>query len=513
MLTYITAALVNAGLAWTQTVPVLGPCDYYQNGGTPCVAAHSTTRSLFGAYSGPLYQVKRGNDSQTAQIFPIAAGGIANAATQNAFCHLTVCVITIIYDQSGNNNHLAQGPPGGGAKGPNTGHYDFGANPVGARVLLGGEQVYGVFGTYGTGYRNDTAIKTATGNSSEGIYAVLDGTHYDAHCCYDYGNAERNNMDDGQGTMEALHFGNKTYGHPGAGPGPWIGADLEDGIFMGTQPYNPQNPTIKFNFLTGILKGGANLWSLRGGSAQAGALSTYYNGTRPNGNFTRPNKSGAIILGIGGDNSDWGAGTFYEGVMTSGYPTDELESLVQANIVAAKYTQSIQYGGQLPTIGSQVSLQAVGSMLYVGHSGRNVTMMSISSTSSTSQKQAATFIVRPGNNGPCLSLEAVDAPGSFLRQRNYTIYADAPNDTFVNPHPPPGDYDQNENFPDSSTFCPEPGFTGSGTAFRSWYLPTRYIRAVTNDTVWIGTQGGPFSIDTVAGFSGQASFFVRPGLS
>ncbi len=31
-------------------------------------------------------------------------------------------------------------------------------------------------------------------------------------------------------------------------------------------------------------------------------------------------KQGAIILGIGGDNSKGSAGTFYEGVMTSGYP-------------------------------------------------------------------------------------------------------------------------------------------------------------------------------------------------
>lgn len=31
---------------------------------------------------------------------------------------------------------------------------------------------------------------------------------------------------------------------------------------------------------------------------------------------------GAIILGIGGDNSNGAIGTFYEGVMTQGYSTD-----------------------------------------------------------------------------------------------------------------------------------------------------------------------------------------------
>ena len=31
-----------------------GPCDIYAAAGTPCVAAHSTTRALFAAYNGPL---------------------------------------------------------------------------------------------------------------------------------------------------------------------------------------------------------------------------------------------------------------------------------------------------------------------------------------------------------------------------------------------------------------------------------------------------------------------------
>lgn len=34
-----------------------GPCDLYASGGTPCIAAHGTTRALYNAYTGPLYQV------------------------------------------------------------------------------------------------------------------------------------------------------------------------------------------------------------------------------------------------------------------------------------------------------------------------------------------------------------------------------------------------------------------------------------------------------------------------
>jgi hypothetical protein len=33
-------------------------------------------------------------------------------------------------------------------------------------------------------------------------------------------------------------------------------------------------------------------------------------------------QEGAIVLGTGGDNSNWSVGTFFEGVMTAGYPTD-----------------------------------------------------------------------------------------------------------------------------------------------------------------------------------------------
>jgi hypothetical protein len=72
------------------------------------------------------------------------------------------------------------------------------------------------------------------------------------------------------------------------------------------------------------------------GNAQSGGLTTGYSGPRPAGYYPM-NKEGAIILGIGGDNSNFAQGTFYEGVMTSGYPSDATENAVQANIVAARY--------------------------------------------------------------------------------------------------------------------------------------------------------------------------------
>src|ERR1700722_6135288 len=76
-----------------------GPCDIYAAGTTPCVAAHSTVRSLYAKYAGALYQVKRASDNATRNIGLLSAG-YANAAAQDAFCTNTTCIITKIYDQS-----------------------------------------------------------------------------------------------------------------------------------------------------------------------------------------------------------------------------------------------------------------------------------------------------------------------------------------------------------------------------------------------------------------------------
>jgi len=316
-----------------------GPCDIYSSGGTPCVAAHSTTRALYGSYSGPLYQVKR-SDGSTANILPVSAGGVANSAAQDSFCQSVSCVINIIYDQSGKGNHLPQAPPGGAGKGPAAGGYDNLASATAAPVYINGHKAYGVFVAPGTGYRNNAAQGTATGDEPEGLYAVLDGTHYNGGCCFDYGNAEKSSDDTGAGHMEAIYFGNCNVWGTGSGSGPWIMADLENGLFSGyNAKNNPANPTISHRFTTAVLKGTANLWSLRGGNANSGSLQTLYSGKRP-ANYNPMRKEGAIILGIGGDNSHGAQGTFYEGVMTTGYPSDSTENQVQANIVAAKYSTS-----------------------------------------------------------------------------------------------------------------------------------------------------------------------------
>jgi len=335
------AALLTVGvfvLAPPAHAATSQPCDIYAAGGTPCVAAHSTTRALFAAYNGALYQVRRSSDNTTRDIGVLTAGGVANAATQDSFCANTNCVITIIYDQTGRNNRLTQAPPGG-FSGPAAGGFDNLANATAAPITIAGNRAYGVFVAPGTGYRNNATNGIARGDQPEGMYAIFDGTHFNGGCCFDYGNAETNSRDNGNGTMEAIYFGNITVWGFGSGNGPWIMADLENGLFSGVnQRLNSGDPTINFRYTTAIIKGEPNHWSIRGGNAQSGSLSTFYNGVRPNvAGYNPMKKEGAIILGIGGDNSIGAAGTFYEGAMTSGYPTDATENAVQANITAAGY--------------------------------------------------------------------------------------------------------------------------------------------------------------------------------
>jgi len=78
-------------------------------------------------------------------------------------------------------------------------------------------------------------------------------------------------------------------------------------------------------------------FALKGGNAQSGGLTTLYNGNLPAG-YAPMKKEGGIILGTGGDDSSYSAGTFYEGAMVRGFPSDSTEDSVQKNIISAGYT-------------------------------------------------------------------------------------------------------------------------------------------------------------------------------
>jgi hypothetical protein len=326
-----------------------GPCDIYAAAGTACVAAHSTTRALYASYNGPLYRVMRLSDKRIKDIGVVAAravpfpdaGGYADAAAQDAFCANTACLITKLYDQSPNRNDLTQAPRGQ-FSGPAMG----GANnlPIAdmAPITIGGHKAYGVFIEPGMGLRNNDTRGIATDDEPEGMYWVVNGRHFNDGCCHDYGNAEIDSRNDGNGTMETAYFGNATAWYQGPPPGPWIMTDQENNLVGCVNPGStsklcPDLPNITSRFVTGVAKGEPHHWASLGGDAQQGPLATMFDGPRVDSTYDPMRKQGAIVLGNGGDNSNASQGTFYEGVMTAGYPTDATDNEVQANIVAAKY--------------------------------------------------------------------------------------------------------------------------------------------------------------------------------
>lgn len=365
-------AMAQSAAADRQAVPSRpkGPCDIYAAAGDPCVAAHSTTRALYAAYNGPLYQVRRQSDGKTLDIGvvqPTASpvpdpGGYADAAAQDAFCANTVCWITRIYDQSPKHNDLTQ-PPRGGFSGPALGGFDNLPIADMAPITIMGHKVYGVFIEPGMGMRDNDPSGTAVDDQAEGQYWVINGQHFNSGCCFDYGNAETDSHDDDNGTMEATYYGNATPWYHGNPPGPWIMTDQENNLVGCVNPDGTKLcghlPSISWRFVTAMAKGEPHHWTTLGGNAQHGKLSVMFDGPRVNATYDPMRKQGAILLGNGGDNSNGSEGTFYEGAMTAAgtFPSDATDQLVQANIVAAGYAPAPLSLAPAPAVSTPPGLQ------------------------------------------------------------------------------------------------------------------------------------------------------------
>jgi len=316
------------------------PCDLYASGGTPCIAAHSTIRALYASYDGKLYQVRRKSDNTTKDINALSPGGFADAAAQDTFCSGATCEITIVYDQSGKGNHLeyqGQGSSVGGSKSP--------SKATDESLTVGGHQVYALYiTTQSTYWRDGHATGVPTGKQPEGMYMVASGTHVNGGCCFDYGNSETTRKADAAGAMDAIYFGTGCWFGECSGSGPWVQADLEWGLFPGgSKKWNPNQKAFPNKYVTAMLKNdGTTKFALKGGDAQSGGLTTVYDGALPSG-YSPMVKQGAIVLGSGGDCCAPGSGpkdsigTFYEGAMAAGYPSDATDSAIQENIIAAAY--------------------------------------------------------------------------------------------------------------------------------------------------------------------------------
>ncbi|SEN81429.1 arabinofuranosidase catalytic domain-containing protein [Actinacidiphila rubida] len=307
------------------------PCDIYGGSGTPCVGAFSTVRALYSSYDGNLYRVVRVRDGATLDVGVLSPGGYAAASAQNAFCTGAVCVITTIYDQSPQHNDLTIAGAG------TAGAADVGAMANVLHVTVAGHAVYGVYVPPGVGYRHARAAGVATNGQPEGMYMVASGTHTIRDCCFDFGNVEAAENDTGAGHMDALNISPITACNPCHGTGPWVQADLENGIFQADTNAHSVNGGNSSAFVTALLKNnGQTAFALKGGDARSGGLATWWNGALPPG-YAPMRQEGSIVMGTGGDNSNRSGGSFFEGAITSGYPSDAADDSVQADIVSAGY--------------------------------------------------------------------------------------------------------------------------------------------------------------------------------
>jgi hypothetical protein len=364
ILSALTAGTLHATSADAAAASL--PCDLYAAGGTPCETAHSTTRALFASYNGPLYRVQRSSDSSLLTIGVVAAGGVANAAPQASFCAGTTCTITTIYDQTSNHNDLPISP-GGTFSGPGPNGSDVGANAMALPVTVGGQTAYGVLVTPGTGYRISNAKNVPTGSQPEGIYMVTSSNAVNGVCCFDYGSGENDGNDDGNATMNAIYWGQACWTGGCTGNGPWVAADLENGMYLSAAgPNNPSYTGTHLPFVSAWEKNnGTTNFTLKVGDATTGGLNTTYSGALPNG-YNPMKVQPSILLGTGGDNSDGDIGEFFEGAVTAGFPTDATENAVQASLATAGYSGNTAL---FPTTESVISLRSHADNKYVDASG------------------------------------------------------------------------------------------------------------------------------------------------
>ncbi|MFC0432128.1 arabinofuranosidase catalytic domain-containing protein [Kutzneria buriramensis] len=323
-------------------------CDIYASGGTPCEAAYSTTRALFASYNGPLYRIQRASDNGTLNIGLQSTGGVVNSTPQVSFCSGTTCTITLLYDQTANANNLPISPGtscsgcSGGLNGPGPNGADIGANAMALPVTIGGQPAYGVLiNNIGTGYRNNAVKNVPTGSQPEGMYMMTSSMLTSDSCCFDFGSAETNDSDDGNATMNAIYYGSACWVGGCTGPGPWVGGDLENGMYFSDNGRNPSNITSETGMFVSAWEknNGTTNFTLKYGNGQSGGVTTAYSGALPNG-YNPMKVQPAIELGTGGDNSPMGTGEFFEGAVTAGFPSDATENAVQADLVAAGYANN-----------------------------------------------------------------------------------------------------------------------------------------------------------------------------
>ena len=102
----------------------------------------------------------------------LSAGGFADKEAHDAFCAKMDCVISNVFDQSAQRNHLGQR------------HRLVNASRHSVTVGPAKTPVYGMWFDPGFGYHVDNTTGIATGNDPETIFAVMSGKNFNGGCCF-----------------------------------------------------------------------------------------------------------------------------------------------------------------------------------------------------------------------------------------------------------------------------------------------------------------------------------------
>ena len=334
------------------------PGDVAKAAGTPFVAAHAMTRTLFTSYSGPLFKALRDSDKQEKDIGIVAATGLVDLAALSTFCSGTTCKVTTLYDQSGNGNDMWRGDTAANAP------MDNGEAPklcdlmaIDYWQLADGTKMPIAVET-GAMWKNaaqclrnrDKTKNMPTGSKPQTTYAIFHAKYLNNNCCFNYGNTGKLIHYTGPGTLSALNFSQITFWSKGTGNGPWVMVDWEQGVYAGntakcnsgaaptadctTTGENP-NPSVTFDVVTTLFKhDGVAHWALKNGNAKSGALSVSIDlPTLPKG-YSPLKVEGGLGLGEGGAGDTNGTGGFSEGAVMAGETTDTPDDAIQKRIVS-----------------------------------------------------------------------------------------------------------------------------------------------------------------------------------
>ncbi|WP_433729282.1 AbfB domain-containing protein [Actinoplanes sp. CA-051413] len=133
----------------------------------------------------------------------------------------------------------------------------------------------------------------------------------------------------------------------------------------------------------------------------------------------------------------------------------------------------------LPGPGSRISLVAVGSPgLRLRHQDFRMRLTAIGPRSPALARADATFVLRRGlADARCVSLEAVNFPGRFMRHRNFVAV--------LQPR------ERSSLFAADATFCPQAAGTDGTFVLRSSNFPDRHLIADSRSVRLAGPAIGP----------------------